>query len=144
VCRLVQQRSRCSQEPARVTWLKITGLSCGALDCPVSYKRPRSMLGDELVALGNSPRASRLKFTGLSGEPTTPAANGRQRDQRATRGPSQQSLQGDQRLNSRLRQKRKEIRHRTGTIHVRWCTRMSGAPPDRRQEFPSKWNSNSS
>jgi hypothetical protein len=30
--------------------------------------------------------------TGLSGESTTPAANGRPRDQRATRGPRQQSV----------------------------------------------------
>jgi hypothetical protein len=43
--------------------------------------------------------------------------------------------------NGRLHQIRKEIRtgqcpvvHRT----VRWCTRLSGAPDDRRQEFPSR------
>jgi hypothetical protein len=36
-------------------------------------------------------RATWLKFTGLSGEPTAPAANGRPRDQRATRGPLQRS-----------------------------------------------------
>jgi hypothetical protein len=47
---------------------------------------------DELVALGNSPRASWIKFIGLSGEPTTPATSGRQRDQQATRGLSQRSL----------------------------------------------------
>jgi hypothetical protein len=52
--------------------------------------------------------------------------------------------QGDQRLNGRLRQKRKEIGHRTSTVHVRWCTGLSGAPPDRRQELPFKWNSNDS
>jgi hypothetical protein len=48
--------------------------------------------GDKFFALENSPRAPRLKFTGLSGEPTAPATNGRQRDQRATRGPSQRLL----------------------------------------------------
>jgi hypothetical protein len=42
--------------------------------------------GDELFALKNFLRTPRLKFTGLSGEPTAPAANGRQRDQRVTRG----------------------------------------------------------
>jgi hypothetical protein len=52
--------------------------------------------------------------------------------------------QGDRGLNGRLRQKRKEIEHRTRTVHVRWCTGLSGAPPDRRQELPSKWNSNGS
>jgi hypothetical protein len=36
-------------------------------------------------------KATWLKFTGLSGEPTAPAANGRPRDQRATRGPRQRS-----------------------------------------------------
>ena len=27
---------------------------------------------------------------------------------------------------------------------VRWCTRLSGAPTDRRQELPTKWSSNGS
>jgi hypothetical protein len=99
----------------------------------------------------NSPDC--LVCTGLSGEPLAPAANGRQRNQRATRGPSQRSLgrtgqcpirQGDRRLNGRLCQIRKEIGHRTRTIHVQWCTGLSGAPPDRRQELPSNWISNGS
>jgi hypothetical protein len=68
------------------TWLKITRLSGGAPDCPVSHQRPRSAPGDELVALGNSPRAPWLKFTRLFSEPMAPVANGRQRDQQATRG----------------------------------------------------------
>jgi hypothetical protein len=34
----------------------------------------------------------RLKFTGLSGEPTAPAANGRLSNLRATRGPQQRSV----------------------------------------------------
>jgi hypothetical protein len=37
-------------------------------------------------------KAPRLKFTRLSGEPTTPMTNGRQRNQRATRGPRQRSV----------------------------------------------------
>jgi hypothetical protein len=52
--------------------------------------------------------------------------------------------QGDRGLNGWLRQKSKEIEHRTRTIHVRWCTGLSGAPPDRRQELPTKWSSNGS
>jgi hypothetical protein len=143
---LVQQRSHYSRELARATWLKITRLPGGAPDCPVSHQRPRLMLGDELVALGNSPRASWLKFSVLSGEPTTPATNSRQRDPWTTRGPSQRSLgrtgqclvrQEDRGLNGQLRQKRKEIGHRTRTVHVRWCTGLSGVPPDRRQELPA-------
>jgi hypothetical protein len=31
---------------------------------------------------------------------------------------------------------------KSGTVHVRWCTRLSGAPPDIRQELPTKWSSN--
>jgi hypothetical protein len=40
VHRLVQQRTRCSRELVRVPWLKITGLSGGAPDCPVGQQRP--------------------------------------------------------------------------------------------------------
>jgi hypothetical protein len=74
--------------------------------------------------------------TGLSGEPTVSQANGRPRNQRATRGMCQRSegapdcpvRQRLQDCNGRLRQIRKEIR-----------TGLSGAPGDRRQELPS-WN----
>jgi hypothetical protein len=31
---------------------------------------------------------------------------------------------------------------KSGTVHVRWCTGLSGAPTDRRQELPTKWRSN--
>jgi hypothetical protein len=79
-------------------------------------------------------KASRLKFTGLSGELTTPVANDILRDQRATRGRANGRMvtpdcpvctgqrlmrQRDQRSNGRLCQKRKEIGHQTST---------SGAP----------------
>jgi hypothetical protein len=33
---------------------------------------------------------------------------------------------------------------KSGTVHVRWCTGLSGAPVGRRQQLPSKWNSNGS
>jgi hypothetical protein len=120
---------------------------------------------DERFALGNSPRAPQINSrdclvcTGLSGEPTAPAANGRQRDQRATRGPSQRSLSRTglsgvrqtvsgaprgPKVQQSASLEKKEIGHRTGTVHVRWCTGLSGAPPDRRQELPSKWDSNGS
>jgi hypothetical protein len=48
------------------------------------------------------------------------------------------------RTNGRMRQERKEITHRTTTVTVRWCTRLSGAPPDTRQVWPSKLASNGS
>jgi hypothetical protein len=38
---LVQQQTCSSRELARALRLKITGLSGGALDCPVSQQRPR-------------------------------------------------------------------------------------------------------
>jgi hypothetical protein len=112
-----------------------TGLSGGA---PDSVQCP-GWPSDELVALENSPRTPRLKFTGLSGEPTTPAANGRQRDQRATHGRANGRLvtpdcpvctiqcpmrQRDRRSNDRLRLIRKEIGHRTVIVHVRCTTRQ--------------------
>jgi hypothetical protein len=49
-----------------------------------------------------------------------------------------------QNCNGRMRQKRNEIAHRTATGTVRWHTGLSGAPPDRRQELPSKNASNGS
>jgi hypothetical protein len=48
------------------------------------------------------------------------------------------------RCNCRLRQKRKEIHTRPSIVTVRWRTRLSGAPPDRRQEWPSLLISNGS
>jgi hypothetical protein len=52
--------------------------------------------------------------------------------------------QWNRRSKGRLRPIRKEIGHQTTTIHVRWCTGQSGAPPARRQELPSKWIFNGS
>jgi hypothetical protein len=88
--------------------------------------------------------------TELSGEPTAPTANGRLRDQRATRGrangrmvtPDCPVRQRAWRTNGRLRPIWKEIEQRTGTVHVWWCTGPSGAPLDRRQDLPSKLISN--
>jgi hypothetical protein len=41
------------------------------------------------------------------------------------------------RSNGQLRQEWKEIRTGHATVDVRWCTGLSGAPPDRRHELPS-------
>jgi hypothetical protein len=90
--------------------------------------------------------------TRLSGEPTVSWTNGRPRNPRVTRGranglkgapdcpvctgqcPVRQRLQN---ANGRLHQNRKEIR--TGLSGGRWCTGLSGAPDNIRQELPS-WN----
>jgi hypothetical protein len=105
------------------------------------------------------PKALWIKFIGLSGGLTALAANGRLHDQRATRGLANGRMiapgcpvctgqcpmcQQIRRYNGRLRQKRKEIVHRTATVAIRWCTGLSGAPLDRRQELPSKLISNGS
>jgi hypothetical protein len=34
--------------------------------------------------------------------------------------------------------------NKLGTVHVRWCTGLSGTPTDRRQELRTKWRSNGS
>jgi hypothetical protein len=99
----------------------------GAPDCPVVHRTVsgvpgwlrRTCCSQEVI------NGVRLKFTGLSGEPTIDRANSRSRDPRETRGrangrkgapdcpvctrqcPVRQRLQS---ANGRLRQRRKEIR----------------------------------
>jgi hypothetical protein len=92
-------------------------------------------------------------YTRLSGEPTAPAptavraisarhvahSNGRLgapdcpvcTGQCPVRQPAPRS-------NGRMRLIWKEIAHQTATVTVRWCTGLSSAPLDRRQEMPSK------
>jgi hypothetical protein len=104
---------------ASAVWVHRTVRWCTG-QCPV-----RQAGSCKLAALGNSIGAVRLKFTGLSGEPTVGRANDRPRDPRETRGrangregapdcpvcigqcPVRQWLPG---ANGRLRQIRKEIR----------------------------------
>jgi hypothetical protein len=75
------------------------------------------------------------------------------RNPRATRGPRQRSAGGTGQClmrqlpricNGRLRQNRKEIDTGPSTVTVRWRTRLSGAPPDRRLFWPSLLASNGS
>jgi hypothetical protein len=94
-----------------------------APDCPVSQSRPRPTVGSAI---------SGRRVACANGQLVTPnypvctvQCSMRQRIQRS---------------NGRVRLIRKEIGHRTTTVHVRWCTGLSGAPPDRRQESPSNWN----
>jgi hypothetical protein len=68
--------------------------TCGASDYPVVH---RTVFGARLAQRQTcrsweKAKASRLKITGLSGESTAPTANGRQRNQWATRGPRQRSV----------------------------------------------------
>jgi hypothetical protein len=91
-------------------------------DCPVSQRRPQSTVGSAISgrrvawANGHLVASDCPVRTGLC----LVCQEGRGR-------------------NGRLRQKRKEIEHRTGTVHVRWCT-----GPTERQELPSYLISNNS
>jgi hypothetical protein len=97
--------------------------------------------------------------TGLSGEPTVACTNGRPRNLRVTRGRANDRLDSPDCpvctrqcpvrqlapwTNGRMCLIWKAIAHRTATGTVRWCTGLSGAPPDRRQVWPSKLASNGS
>jgi hypothetical protein len=126
--------------------------------CPRLARRQLGALGKREGDVAINHRTVRW-CTGLSGESTAPAANGRPRDQRATRGRANRRLgtpdcpvcteqcpvrQPILRTNGRLLPVWKEIEHQTATVVVRWCTGLSGAPLDRRQELPTKLMSNGS
>jgi hypothetical protein len=144
----------------RATWLKITGLSGGAPDCPVDLQRLRpSPLATNSSLSEEKEKAPRLKITGLFGEsePHVPTVGGGISGRRVARANGRLGTpdcpmctgqcpvrQWDRRPNSRMRQIRKEMEHRTATVPVRWCTGLSGAPLERRQDLPSKLISNGS
>jgi hypothetical protein len=101
----------------------------------------------------------RLKFTGLSGEPTAASATVGRAIRTRRMAPANGRLGAPdypvctrqcpvrQRLkfcNGRLYHFRKENCTGQWTVDVRWCTGLSGAPPDTRQELPSKNASNGS
>jgi hypothetical protein len=109
-------------------WLKITGISSGAPDCPMSHPRrtrsSREKQGGDVAKIHRTVRW----YTGLSVEPTVTCANGRPRNLSATRGLLQRSAgapdcpvctgqcpvrQSAQRSNGRICQIWKEIAHRT-------------------------------
>jgi hypothetical protein len=142
-----------------VTATSRTSTSCGAPDCPVSHQCPRPSLRRRTHRSREMKKAPRLKFTRLSGEPKALMANGHLGDQRTTRGQANGGLvtpdcpvctgqcpvrQRARRTKGQLRPIWREIKHRTGTVHVRWCTGLSGAPLHRRQDLPSKLISNGS
>jgi hypothetical protein len=131
----------CSQT---TTLVRCTGLSGGA---PDSVRCARLVCG-ELAALGFRRRRTAIIHwtvrwcTGLSVAPTVASANGRPRNPRVMRGPQQRSvghtgLSGVHQTvsdaptvpstNDRMRQKRKEIAHRTATVTVRCTTRQKAS-----------------
>jgi hypothetical protein len=90
--------------------------------------------------------------TGLSGEPTAPAPTVVRAISARHVARSNGRLgvldcpvrQPAPRSNGRMRLIWKEIAHRIATVTVWWCTGLSGAPLDRREEMPSKLISNDS
>ena len=63
--------TRRSREKRKATWLKFTGLSGGAPDCPVSQRRPRQWSAAQ--SAGDAwPEPTVSWRTGLSGEPRGP------------------------------------------------------------------------
>jgi hypothetical protein len=96
-------------------------------DCPVRQRSPAPTVGSTIFVRRVAHNNGRL------GTPDCPVCTGQ--------CPRRQPIP---RTNGRLRQKRKEIAHQTATVTVRWCTGLSGAPPDRRQVWPSKLASNGS
>ena len=83
------------------------GCGYNSSDCPMSQRRPRPTVDSTI----NGKHVARAN--GHLVAPDCPVCTG----QCPVR-------QGDRWLNGRLRQKRKEIGHRTGTVHVRCATRQ--------------------
>jgi hypothetical protein len=138
------------------TWLSSQRqFSLGAPDCPVVHLTVSGVPG-WLWRTGCSRRRTAINHrtvrwcTGLSGEPTVGPANGRPRNSRATRGRA-----NGQKGHRTVRCAPDSVRCANGSgsstvgcakigkksapDSVRWCTGLSGAPVERRQELPS-WN----
>jgi hypothetical protein len=138
------------------TLVRHTGLSGGAPDSVWCAR----LAGDEPAALRKTQRRTTIihrtvrRCTRLSGAPTVGRAicgrhvarsNGRLGTPDCPVCTGQCLVrQLTPRTNGRMCQIRKEIAHRTATVIVRWCIGLSGAPPDRRQVWPSKLASNGS
>jgi hypothetical protein len=123
----LRRRTRHSQEMKKAPRLKFTGLSGGAPDCPASQRHSRPTVGCAIS--GRCMARANDRF----GTPDCLVCT--------RQCPMRQPVL---RPNGRLRPIWKEIEHRTCTVAVRWCTGLSGAPLDRRQDLPSKLISNNS
>jgi hypothetical protein len=105
--RLARQQTGRSREKKKALRLKITGLSSGAPDCPVSQQRSRPTIGCTISGRRVAHANGRL------GTPDCLVCTGQC-----------QVHQPDPRPNGRLRPIRKEIEHQTGTVAVRCTTRQ--------------------
>jgi hypothetical protein len=123
-------------------WLKCTGLS-GETSAPAlsTSAMNSSLSGNEQSVAAKNHQTVRW-CTGLSGESEPPeptvasAISGRRvaRSNGRLGTPDCPVRQPIPRPNDRPRPIWKEIAHRTATVVVWWCTELSGAPLDRRQE----------
>jgi hypothetical protein len=90
-----------------------------------------------------------LRCTGLSGELTTlaPTVDNTINGQRMARANGHQATPDCVRCAKGTKGSTVGFARegkKSDTVHVRWCTGLSGAATDRRQELPTKWRSNSS
>jgi hypothetical protein len=113
--------------PIRRSWETAERRGYKSPDYPVSQLRQRPTVGRAINARHVACVNGRL------GTPDCPVCIG----QCSVRQPIP-------RTNGRLHPIWKEIVHRTATVAIRWCTRLSGAPLDRRQELPTKLMTNGS
>jgi hypothetical protein len=119
-----------------------TAPACAAPDCPVVHRTVSgtqagsavnsSLLGKSEGAVAKNYRTVRCA-NGAHGQRLAARSSGdtwpRQRSTGHTNGRQCPVRQWDRASNSRLRPIRKEIRHRTGTVHVRWCTGVGDLRP---------------
>jgi hypothetical protein len=144
-----------------LAWYSRSPARLGTPDCPMVHQTMSGAPGQPPVNRPLSGKVWRYMAiihrtvrwcTGLFGEPTAASATvGRTiRGRRVARANGRQGApdcpvrQLTRRCNSHLRQNRKEIRTGPSTTTVRWCTGLSGTPPDRRQLWPSLLASNGS
>jgi hypothetical protein len=131
-----------------------TLLSLGAPDCPVVHRTVSSGALDNVRCarlalvkrlLSGTERRRTAKIhrtvrwcTGLSDEPTVGQANGRPRNPRVMRGQAKRQKGAPDSLRCANGSKSStvscaRIGKESAPDSVRWCTGLSGAPPDRRQ-----------
>jgi hypothetical protein len=156
-----KRREELGSKQPRLSPVWHTGLSGGA---PDSARCTRLDSG-ELATLGKLWRRTAIIHrtfrwcTGLSGEPTGASAMVGRAIRTRRVAPANGCLEAPdcpvctgqrpvcqpaRRSNGRLRQEWKEICTGHAIVVVRWCTGLSGAPPDRRQKLPSLLGSNGS
>jgi hypothetical protein len=123
VPKLARQRTRRSREKAEGSSAKNHRTVRCAPNCPVSHQRPRQWSTTRSVGdTWTEAMVTRQHRT----DRCTPDSV---RCAKVTKG----SKVGFTRRGKK-----------SGTVHVWWCTGLSGAPVGRRQELPTKWISNGS